>query len=151
MLFDVLSIRCARTHYVVVLDEAANFVASCWKVPLHQGDGWSHPAKSSWNKERWWFGNISWKVSKVVLVGWTQQIDHYALPKNIRCQVILEKHNVMFVCSVFRLQFLLHMIVFLDFYSEKRATILFPVWGLARWVVFAEWSWYWTVYTYREC
>ena len=47
MLFDVLSIRCTRTHYVVVLDDAANFVASCGKVPFHQGDGLSYPAKTS--------------------------------------------------------------------------------------------------------
>ena len=40
MLFDVLSIRCTRTHYVVVLDDAANFVASCGKVPLHESRWW---------------------------------------------------------------------------------------------------------------
>ena len=38
-----------------------------------------------------------------------------------------------FVCSVFRLRFLLQRVVFLDFYFEKRAPMLFPVWGLA-WV-----------------
>ena len=43
------------------------------------------------------------------------------------------QYYMKFVCSVFRLRFLLHMIVFLDFYFEKRAPMLFPVWGLA-WV-----------------
>ena len=39
----------------------------------------------------------------------------------------------------------------LEFYFEKRLTILFLVLGLVTWVVFAGWSWYWMVYIYREC
>ena len=80
MLFDVLSVRRARARYMVVLDETMNFLLSV-KIPLCQGDGWSYPAKSSWNKGRWWIGNISWRVCRVVLVGWTQQFDQYAFSR----------------------------------------------------------------------
>ena len=59
--------------------------------------------------------------------------------------------DVMFVCSVFRLPFLLHVVYDLDFYFGKRLTILFLVLGLVSWVVFAGWSWYWMVYLYRDC
>ena len=61
------------------------------------------------------------------------------------------EHDVMSVCSVFRLPFLLHVDYYLEFYFGRRLTILFLVLGLVPWVVFAGWSWYRMVYLYREC
>ena len=61
------------------------------------------------------------------------------------------EHDVMSVCSVFRLPFVLHVVYDLEFYFGKRLTILFLVLGLVSWVVFAGWSWYRMVYLYREC
>ena len=81
----------------------------------------------------WWFGNISWKVSKVVLVGWTQQIDHYALSiKDPIVRWILRStilHEVCVFCFPITISVTKGCV--LDFYFEKCAPMLLQVWGLA--------------------
>ena len=157
MLFDVLSIRCTRTHYVVVFDDAANFVASCGKVPLHES--------------KWWI-----IISCKNVIGWCRDMKEKAddletFRERFRRLCWLDGPNrsiSMLYLRLFDVRWFLktqcYVCVFcfpitisvtyscvLEFYFEKRLTILFLVLGLVTWVVFAGWSWYWMVYMYREC
>ena len=93
-----------RTAYPYALcGETANFVVSCWKIPIYQGDGWSHPAKTSSNKRRL----MIWKhfvKGFEGCVGWMDPTDRSLcfIYERSGCEMNLEKHNIIWcLCVLF--------------------------------------------------
>ena len=135
-------LRCTRLHFVVVFESVANFVASCGKpykkqaklmdciLQTHGIDRCMEMKEKADDLETFCegFRRLCWSYGPNRLI-----IMLYLLMIQLWDESWEAQYYMKFVCSVFRLRFLLHMIVFLDFYFEKRAPMLFPVWGLA-WV-----------------